>query len=328
MPANLPPEYFKIEARLREARGPAEKTACLEEMMAVIPKHKGTDKLRADIRRKLSKLKDAGQARKKAGKHESAFQIDKEGAGRVLVVGLPNTGKSALVAALTNAAPQVSESPFTTWAPLPGMMHVDNIQIQLIDTPPLNRNYVESELMNLIRTGDLLLLLLDLQADPIHQLEETVAMLKEYKILLSGMDTAGATERGTLVMPYIAAVNKNDDEKSNEDFKVLCELLDQKQPLISVSAKNGGNLDQLKQAIFKGLDIIRIYSKPPGKEPDRRNPFVLKNGSTVEDFAAKVHKEFIQKFKTARVWGSTIFQGQMVKRDHMLSDGDVVELHL
>jgi ribosome-interacting GTPase 1 len=327
MPTNLPPEYYKIEARFREAKGPAEKTACLEEMMAVIPKHKGTDKLRAEIRKKLSRLKDAGQAKKKVGKHDSAFQVDKEGAGRVLVVGLPNTGKSALVAALTNTAPQVSASPFTTWAPLPGMMQVENIQIQLIDTPPLNRNYIESELFNLIRTGDLLLLLLDLQADPIHQLEETAALLKENKILLSGLD-AGDADRGTVVMPYIAAVNKNDDEKSNEDFKALCELLEKKQPLISVSAKNGRNLEQLRQAVFKSLAIIRVYSKPPGKEPDRRNPFVLKKGSTVEDFAVKVHKEFMQKFKTARVWGSAVFQGQMAKRDHVLQDQDVVELHL
>jgi ribosome-interacting GTPase 1 len=158
MPTNLPPEYFEVEKRYRAASSPEEKAACLEEMLGTIPKHKGTDKLRADLRRKLSKLKDAARTRKGTSRQVSAFHIDKEGAGQAVVIGPANVGKSALVAALTNATPEVADYPFTTWTPTPGMMPVEDIQVQLIDTPPLNSEFVDPELINLIRRADLILL--------------------------------------------------------------------------------------------------------------------------------------------------------------------------
>ena len=111
MPTNLPPEYYEAEKRYRAAQSPPEKAACLEVLISTIPKHKGTDKLRADLRRRLSKLKSAAQSKKGAGKHESVFHIDKEGAGMVVVIGPPNVGKSALVDVLTNASPQVADFP-------------------------------------------------------------------------------------------------------------------------------------------------------------------------------------------------------------------------
>jgi ribosome-interacting GTPase 1 len=180
MPTNLPPEYFEAEKRYRAAQSAADKIARLEELMGTIPKHKGTDKLRADLRRRLSKLKEAAQAKKQPGRQESVYHIEKEGAGTVIVSGPPNVGKSALVAALTNATPEVSEAPFTTWEPTPGMMPMEDIQIQLIDTPPLNRDFVEPQLMDLIRRSDLLLLVVDLQTDPLGQLEDSVSFLRAH----------------------------------------------------------------------------------------------------------------------------------------------------
>lgn len=98
--------------------------------------------------------------------------------------------------------------------------------------------------------------------------------------------------------------------------------------MLAVSAQTGRHLEGLKQTVFDNLEIIRIYSKPPGKEPDREMPFVLKKGGTVGDLAAKVHKDFLAKLKTARVWGSGVYEGQLVSRDYVLQDGDVVELHI
>lgn len=144
MPTNLPPEALEAEQRYRAAKSVAEKIATLEEFISLIPKHKGTDKLRADLRRRLSKLKaEATQARKKVSKRDSAFHIEKEGAGQAVIIGPANVGKSALVATLTNATPEVSPAPYTTWEPTPGMMPIENIQVQLVDTPPLDRDYVE-----------------------------------------------------------------------------------------------------------------------------------------------------------------------------------------
>ena len=328
MPTNLPPEALEAEQRYRAARSVAEKIACLEDFMSAIPKHKGTDKLRADLRKRLSKLKSVAQSQKKVSRQESPFQIDKEGAGQVVVVGPANVGKSALVASLTNATPEVADYPYTTWTPTPGMMPMENIQIQLIDTPPLNRDYVEPELIELIRRSDLILLVVDLQGYPIRQLEDTIALLQEHRIMPHHLKDRYTEQRLLTFLPLLVLVNKNDDQSTDEDFEVLCELFEEAWPLLPVSATTGRNLERLKQVVFERLEIIRVYSKPPGKEPDLNAPFVLKKGSTVEEFAGKVHQDFLEQLKSARVWGSGVYDGQMVGRDHVLHDGDVVELRI
>jgi len=328
MPANLPPDYFEAEKRYREAKTSREKIACLEEMLTIMPKHKGTDKLRADLRKRISKLKDASQSKKGASKRESAFNIDKEGAGQVVVVGPANVGKSAFVASLTNANPAVADFPLTTWKPTPGMMPVGNFQIQLVDTPPLNRDYVEPELLDLIRRADLILLMVDLQTDPVQQLEDTVALLDEHRIVPLRLKEQYADLRGLTLIPFLVLANKNDDENTQENYEIFRELLDDDWPMISISVTRGRNLDEMKQTLIHRLEIIRVYSKAPGKEADLSSPFVLKRGSTIEDFAGKVHKDFTNQLKIAKVWGAAVFDGQMVQRDHILQDGDIVELHI
>ncbi len=330
MPTNLPPECQKIEERYRAAETTSEKIACLEELLAAIPKHKGTDRLRADLRRKLSKLREsAQQARKKGGRQESAFYIPKEGAGQAVLVGPPNVGKSALVAALTNAAPEVAEYPLTTWLPTPGMMPIENIQVQLIDTPSLHQGYVEPQLVHMIRRADLILLVVDVQAYPIEQLEETLAFLLEHRIAPPCLQERYISEQRFRFIPLLVVVNKTDDAHLDEDYEVLQELLAEEDwPMTPVSATTGRHFDLLKQAVFEQLEIIRVYSKPPGMEPNLDAPFVLKRGGTVEEFAGKVHQDFADNLKAARVWGSALFDGQMVKRDYVLHDGDVVELRI
>jgi ribosome-interacting GTPase 1 len=327
MPTNLPPECQKIEERYRAAGSPEEKIACLEELLAAIPKHKGTDHLRADLRRKLAKLKEASETKKGGGKYASPFHIDREGAGQVLLIGPTNAGKSALLTALTNATPEVAAYPFTTWKPTPGMMEAGNVQIQLIDTPSLDREHIEGELINLIRRADLILLVVDLQAFPIEQIEHTVTLLEERQIAPLRLKERYEGQPGFIFIPLLVVVNKCDDENADEDFEALCELLEQDWPMLPVSATTGRNLDRLKQTVFERLEIVRVYSKRPGKEADLSRPFVLKKGSTVEEFAGKVHKDFLDNLKAARLWGSSAaFDGQMVSRDHVLQDGDVVEL--
>jgi ribosome-interacting GTPase 1 len=328
MPANLPPDYFEAEKRYRAAKTPAEQIACLEDMLTIMPKHKGTDKLRAGLRKRISKLKSASQAKKSISKRDSAFNIDKEGGGQVVVVGPANVGKSALVATLTNANPEVADFPLTTWKPTPGMMPVENIQIQLVDTPPLNRDYLEPELLNLIRRADLILLVVDLQTDPVQQLEDTVILLEEHRIVPRHLQNRYTEQRTLSFIPYLVLANKNDDENTEENLEIFRELLEEDWPLLSVSAETGRNLELLKETLVEKLKIIRVYSKAPGKEPDLTAPFVLKKGSTVEDFAGKVHKDFVVKLKIAKVWGDVVYDGQMVQRDHILQDGDVVELHI
>jgi ribosome-interacting GTPase 1 len=182
--------------------------------------------------------------------------------------------------------------------------------------------------MHLIRRSDLILLVVDLQTYPIEQLESTVAILQEHRIVPRHLQDRYTEQRGLTFIPLLVVVNKNDDESSDEDMEVLEELLGDDWPLLPVSATTGRHFERLKQAVFERLEIIRVYTKPPGEAPDLSAPYVLKRGTTVEEFAGKVHQDFIQNLKSARVWGSATYDGQMVGRDHVLQDGDVVELRI
>ncbi|MBN2310314.1 MAG: 50S ribosome-binding GTPase [Candidatus Hydrogenedentes bacterium] len=328
MPTNLPPEYFDAEERFRDAKSPQEKIVCLEELLSTVPKHKGTDKLRADLRRKLSKLKAGLETAKKTGRHKSVYHIEREGPVQVLVIGAPNVGKSALVAALTHATPKVSEYPFTTWTPAPGMMAVRDIHIQLVDTPPLSEEHIEPELFNLVRSADFLLLVVDLQSRPLVQIDSVIALLDTHRIALEGTRADPAKSQYLAVIPCLVLANKCDDEAWDEEFAVLRELIGERWPLLPVSAASHRNLDRLGEILFERLELMRVYCKLPHKDADMGAPFVLKKGGTVLDFAGKVHKDFVEGLTAARVWGPGVHDGQHVGRDHVLYDGDIVELHV
>lgn len=328
MPTNLPPEYYNAEERYKEAATPQEKVARLEELISTVPKHKGTDKLRADLRKRLSKLKASAESKKGVGRHVSAFSIQKEGAGQVAVIGPPNAGKSSLVTTLTNASPEISAAPFTTWTPTPGMMQYKHVPIQLIDTPPLHRSYVEPAFMDLLRRCDLLLLLLDLQTDPPTDFEDSLSLLAEYNIRPVYQKDDSEFDPRIRYREFIFAVNKYDDEADEEVWQILQELMEDAPPMIPISAKTGYNLELLGRRIFKDLKVMRVFSKPPGEDPDLTAPFVLEVGSTVEEFAAKVHRDFFEQLKSARIWGSGSFDGQVVSREQVLRDGDIIELRI
>lgn len=328
MPTNLPPEATEAERRYRAATTVEEKISTLEEFLSLIPKHKGTDHLRADLRRKLSKLKSSAQTKKGAKKQVSPYHIDREGAGQVVLIGPPNVGKSALLAALTNATPEVSEAPFTTWEPTPGMMEVENVQIQLIDTPPINPEYVDPEMLNLVRRVDLVLVVVDVQTHPIQHLEETIDILRENRIAPLHHQDRYSEEQRMIFKPMLVLANKCDDEDTDEVFEIFCELLEDDWPMVPVSAATARNFGQFGREVFDRLGIMRIYSKAPGKEPSYSSPFVMEKGGTVEEFARQIHLDFYKNMKSARVWGTGVYDGQLVGRDHVLHDQDVVELRL
>jgi len=331
MPTNLPPEYYKIEKLYKEATDHAEKIELLEEMMSKIPKHKGTDHLRADLRRRLSKMKNSAQQSKKgASRQTSAYNISKEGAGQIVIVGYPNTGKSSLVAAQTNAEPEVSPAPFSTWGPTPGMMSIENIKVQLIDTPPLNPDHIEADMFNLIRKCDLILIMVDLQADPVEQLAGSLDLLAQQRIAPEHMAAQYQDEvRHYFAKPCLVLANKCDEESDDEVFEIFQELSEANCRTIPISVTTGRNIDRMKQTIFDILQVIRVYSQAPGQKARLDLPFVLPIGSTTEEFAAKVHQDFAENMKSARVWGkSAAFEGQTVSREHVLQDGDVVELNM
>jgi ribosome-interacting GTPase 1 len=328
MPTNLPPEYFAVEKRYKAAQTPEERVELLEELISTIPKHKGTDKLRADLRERLSKLRLAAQTHKKASRQASAFHIDKEGAGQVAIIGAPNVGKSSLVAYLTNADPQVSEAPFTTWTPTPGMMVMDNIQVQLIDTPPLDKDYIEPEMANLLHQADLLVLVVDVQSDPLSQLEESLELLAQSAIYPFQAQVPPGVHKRVYLKPLLVLVNKCDEPEDEDDWQVFCELTGSDYRCLPFSTRHERNVEAFKRAVYEELGIIRIYAKPPGKPADLQAPFVMKKGSTIADLALKVHRDFAENLKSARIWGSGAFDGQPVGKEYVLQDGDIVELRV
>ncbi|MGQ9672374.1 MAG: GTPase [Candidatus Aminicenantales bacterium] len=329
MPANLTPQYIEAERKFRAARTPQEKIKYLEEMMATIPKHKGTEKLQALLKTKMAKLKASLQMRPSIARHGPSFHIEKSGAGQVAVIGPPNSGKSRLIAALTGAQPEVGDYPYTTRFPFPYMMKFENVRVQLVDTPPLSPEDIETDVVELAKAADGILFVLDLSDEDTASILETIlAKLKERRLELAPENFSPASESGRFVKKTLFVANKCEIEGAEENFTFLMEYFGEKVPFLAVSAVRGDGLEQLRPRIFSLLDTIRVYSKIPGKKPDLNDPFCLKKGSTVADMARAVHKDFLEQFKFARVWRKSSLQVQMVNRDFVLEDGDIVELRI
>jgi len=329
MPANLPPEYHKIEAELRTARTPQEKIDIYERLIAVIPHHKGTDKLIAMYRQKIAKAKEEIDRRPSTAKHGPTHKIEKSGAGQVILVGPPNAGKSLIVKALTGAEPEVADYPFTTRIPAPYMMPFENIQVQLIDTPPVTGEYMEVWFPEMVKMADAVVFVADLSdADSALLLDVLIRKFKERKVEFVPEATEIPAERFPFLKRTLLAANKVDRDAAARALENFTLLLDTPLEKIPVSALSGSGVEILRSGIFRLLHVIRIYSKVPGKRPDRGSPFTLRKGITVLEMARAVHKDFAEKLAFARVWNSGGLDGLRVNRDHVLADEDVVELHI
>lgn len=327
MPANLTPQYLKSEEEFKQASTSEEKLACLEKMLATIPRHKGTEKLVADIRKKMKKIKEADEKKRVSGpKRINFFSVKKEGAASIALLGFPNTGKSSFLSLVTNAKSAVADYPFTTTLPVPGMMDYEDIKFQLIDLPPVSEEYTEPDMLNLLRAVDMVLLMADIsRGDVLDRVGYILEKLRSSKIEIENPD-AQARPNWAYKKTIIAA-NKFDLTESFDNLAVLKEFFGKSFAIQPVSCVNGDHIEDLKKVIFDSLEIIRVYSKPPGKEADFTKPYVLKIGSTVIDMASMVHKDIAYNLKYAKIWGSGKYQGQMVERTHVLSDKDVIELH-
>jgi len=338
MPANLTPQYLAAEKRFREAVTHQEKIEALEEMMATIPKHKGTEKMRADLRRRMAKLNEEKDKKYGISKASAFYTVEKEGAAQVALAGAPNVGKSSLLASLTHAAPEIADYPFTTHLPQPGMMPFENIQIQLVDMPPLAREFYRPWMGSILRHADLVLLVVDLSSDDLlEEVDAVVQLLADSRICLQGklpVDRAGM-EAASACCRTLLLANKLDAVQAGEGLQILRELYEPQYDIIPASAVSGEGLETVRSTVFEKLELVRVHTKIPGKKVDMSTPpFVLKRGSTVLDVAKAVHREFAHTLKYARVWSSEHSQhprkndGQMVERTHAMEDGDILELHV
>jgi uncharacterized protein len=336
MPANLTPEYKATEAAFRKARDPRERLEHLREMLRVIPKHKGTDHLQADIKHRIKELSEELERPKKSGAHGGPpLVIQPQGAAQIALLGPPNTGKSSLHARLTGSGAQAAPYPFTTQYPEPGMMPFEDIHFQLVDLPAISPEHPVSWLAGALQTADACLLVVDL-GDPacVERIETVRAILREKRVTLTdrwepeGEAAEVDEDPFALRLPAVLLTNKADLLADVEtELRAFLELTGLRYSVVAVSATTGRSLGEIGPLLFRQLRIVRVYTKVPGRPPDRNRPFTLRRGQTVDDVAWLVHKDLARSLKYARVWGKSGFDGQHVGRDHPLADGDVVELH-
>lgn len=332
MPANLTPVYYEAERKYKTARSVPERVAALQEMLAVMPKHKGTDHLQADLKSRIAKLLDDLDKPTSGPKRTTnPFNIRKEGAGQIALVGYANVGKSALLANFTGAAAKVASYSYTTLVPSLGMLPYGNVQIQLVDVPAIDAPETQTSLFGLLRNASLLALVVDLTGDPVNQATSLMAHLADWGFELLGLqnDKDTVEEDQHRGKPVVLVGTKADIHGGLDGYQALEMAFKSKFPVVMTSANEGLGADDFADAVYQLLDVVRVYTKTPGQAAVLSNPLVLSRGSTIYDVAEDVHKDLLKGFKYALLWGSSgKFDGQRVGRDHEVADGDVVELHI
>ena len=333
MPTNVPPQYRKAEERFREAVTVQEKIVALQEMLTIMPKHKGTEHLKAQHKTRLSKLMSELEDTSIGGRggRNEPFSMPKEGGGRATFVGLSNSGKSLLLSRATGAKTQVGAYALSTQEPVRGMLPFKDVLIQLVDTPPISNPATQGRLYGLLRNTDVFIVVVDLSMDPVAQVREVVAHLEQWGFSLLGRGEARDEEEKWRGKPTVVVGNKADLPEGLDGYEELESALGDTYPVIMASAEEGVGLDELAVEVFLALGVIRVYTKSPREKLEefvREDPFVLPIGSTVSLAAEQVHKDLGRRLKYAVLWGhSGKFEAQRVGPRHELADEDIVELH-
>ena len=341
MPANLSPEYKAAEAAYRKAREPRERLEGLRDMLRTIPKHKGTERLQADIKARIKDLSDEIDTVRRGGGHGGpALVIHPEGAAQIALIGPPNAGKSLLHARLTGSGAHDAPYPFTTQFPQPGMMTFEDIHIQLIDLPAVAAEHPVSWMPATLQGADAALLVVDL-AEPscVEQIEDVHSVLRAKQVTLTERWDAPSTAPNdeaasegdpfAVALPTLLVANQSDRIADvDAELEAFREVSSLRYPALAVSALTGHGLGNIGATLFRQLGIVRVYTKTPGHAADKTRPFTLRRGQTVRDVARQVHKDLERTLRYARVWGHSGFDGQQVGAEHVLADRDIVELHV
>jgi len=329
MPANLTPQYRKAEVAYRQAQSVEERVECLGELLKLIPKHKGTEKLQADLKTKLKETKAEAITENTAAKKGPSYRFPHQGAGKAVLIGGPNSGKSRIVKQLTNAEPEVAIFPFTTREPSPAMMPWEDVMVQLIDTPPMTAAHVETYMIDMVRSADLAILCFDGSSDDAPEdTHAVIEQLRSRKTVLGNYSGFDEDDFSIVHLKTLLVVTRED----NPDCELRLEFLKELNPFQfafkKVELDREESCEELRSEIFQALDVIRVYTRAPGKPAVYKDPFTIERGGTVEELALKVHRELAKNLKFAKVWANQSNNGQTVSRDHILYDRDLVELHV
>src|SRR3989344_21449 len=316
MPVNPGYEYLLAEWEYNKAQTLQEKLRAAEKMMATVPKHKSSENLVQNIQQRITRLKTQLEKEKAQAKGKGKqIAVKKEGAAQIAIVGVTNSGKSSFLAKITNAKPIISGYEFTTGKPEVGILDYEGLKLQLVEIPAITENFMARSKgpahMGIIRNADLVILLLRENPE------------KEFNLLIKELDR-GSVKLNSAKFKSDVVIFTNGIIIINGDKKFKANNFD----LINFNVKKENDVNKIRNLIWKNLNIIHVFTKTPGKKKEFP-PISLKKGSKVLDLAENVHKDFVKRFRFARIWGkSAIHQAQQVGLNHLLQDGDVVELHL
>src|SRR5438132_9779212 len=194
---------------------------------------------------------------------------------------------------MTRATPEVAPYPFTTREPHAGMMEWEDARVQLIDTPPITADYMEGYVSSMVRTADANALLLDLGDDDGPFAAETVLeRLAQVKTVLVGQPPAEIADPTIHYGKTLLLANKKDAPGAADRLEIVREMFEPRLPIHVVDAESGDGLEEVRTALYRILNVIRVYSKRPGKPADMESPFTPRAGSTVAQMAELVHRDF------------------------------------
>jgi hypothetical protein len=337
-------------------------------MQSTAPSHKGAENLRADIASKLSKMRvkaDSQRQLKGAGK---SLKFSKDGAATIIVIGLPNAGKSTLLTKLTNATPKISEYEFTTQNPELGVMDYLGAKIQMVELPAIVKNSYKGkargkEVLSLIRNGDLVAIVFfgDLTIAQyslniiLEELDKSGIIINkkrpEINVKKTGQDGIEIVNEKNVIegkenllkllqKEGVSHVTIRVEEKAHaSDIVEAMDITKSYKTVVGIWLDGdkdfkykGVNVyafnNKLKEKLYKDLDLIIIYTRKPGEKNLDNVPVALKRNANIKDLCNILHNDFISKFKFAKVWGSTKYAGQQVSQDYILKDRDIVEIYV
>jgi ribosome-interacting GTPase 1 len=333
MPTNVTPQYRKAEDQFREATTTQSKIAALQEMLSIMPKHKGTDHLKAQLRSRMSKLMAEleGPTPGSSGGRTEPFSLPKEGGGRATLIGPTNVGKSLILNQATGAKTKVGAYALSTQEPTPGMLPYEDVHIQMVDTPPISNPGTQGRLYGLLRSTDVFVIVVDLSMDVMEQIDEVFSVLKDWDFQLMKRDDEPDKENPWKSKPTVIVGNKADIPGALDQYQILEDTFSSEYPVVMASAEEDVGLDDMALEVFRALNVIRVYTKSPRQkleEFDKTDPLVLPVEATVEEAAGQLHRDLGRSIKYAVLWGvSGKFVGQRVGREHQLTDGDIIEIH-
>jgi small GTP-binding protein len=264
----------------------------------------------ADLRKWLTSEIEETRVRSSAV-HRDSIAVRREGAAQIALVGPPNVGKSSILQALSEIQIKTGDYAFTTLRPIPALTRIGGVLVQLVEIPGLIEGATEDRgggraLLGVLRFADAIVYCTRADGDP----EALRPVIREIEL-------------AEIEKPAFLAATRADEASPEAIARLRAAYADLE--VVPISIIDEASLAAFSDAVWRLTGLIRVRLRSNGRTDDE--PVALEDGSTVADVADSIHHDLAAQFEGARVWGpSARFEGQRVGREHVVQDGDVVEI--